>query len=236
VSAGAGLHFETSTLQRSDAMKKLIVLCCVACGIGALTWSFFQMAPKRAPIVSQAPVTQYQQDWRSWQEQVAQIKKQYGLDQVTTVSVTNEDEFVPVPASTASVIDSQTAIVQQSINAGRSAPSEPPAVSPRNKSFEKDESLFWRESVDDIWAQQSSQQVVDYFSQTQSGRDDMSVLNDVECRSSRCKGEVVHDNPQAAEEFELDFPATMAGHLNGITYRTDQRLDGRIAVVMYLSK
>lgn len=219
-------------------MNRVIMLCGMVGMVGVLVWLSYQTKPIEKPAVAApAPATQYQQSWRQWQEQVAQIKKQYGMDQTAITATTGaNEESAQAGASSEQAEDSQSAVAQQSISAVQAAPSMPPSVSARNKSFEKDENQFWQESVDQLWAQQSSQQVVDYFSQTQLAHEYLSVLNDVECRTSRCKVEVVHDSPQAAEEFELDFPVNMAGHLNGVSYQSDQRLDGRIAVVMYLSK
>ena len=224
-------------------MNKSVVVSGALSLIALLAWQGYRLAatPDELPLATATtePATQYQQAWRSWEEQVADIKKQYGLQQTSIESLENVAATYEEPAQVleqASAVADTQAVSEPPIADAQSpllADANAPAVS---KGFERDAQAFWNEPVDEIWAQQSSQQISDYFAGLEPRDGLMSVLNDVECRTNRCKVEVVHDDQQAVEDFELAFPIRMAGQLHGITYQTDERLDGRIAVVMYLSK
>lgn len=225
-------------------MKKIILMAGVPALLAILVWHGYHTVSQQAPAAtSRAPQSaeQYHQAWRSWDEQVSDIKRQYGLDQpaarvIDDANTTGAESHATAAMTATTPATTPTAAALPEAATETSSPRQPDETATQNSAFERSAEAFWQESVDEIWAQQSGQQIADYFAEI--GVDDgaMSVLNNVECRSSRCKVEVVHDDQQAVEEFELAFPIRMADSLHSITYQTDVRQDGRIAVVMYLEQ
>lgn len=139
----------------------------------------------------------------------------------------------------------QAAATQQ--NANTETDSEaPPFLSPIDHQTIADEEAeklisglndeFYQQDTDEHWSVQSSNQIYSYFDQmAQTESKGTSELRSVECRTSLCKVEVLHENAAAAEDFFLRFPSTVNNSLPSISYQFENLPDGRVDVVMYLA-
>lgn len=122
----------------------------------------------------------------------------------------------------------------------------PPVADPVTTPQAEDESLqeminaldaaFHAQSTDESWSLNSSNQIYAYFDlMSQEESNFASELRSVECRSSLCKVEVLHDSAVAADEFFLRFPGSVGGALPSISYQFENMPDGRINVLMFLA-
>lgn len=121
-----------------------------------------------------------------------------------------------------------------------------PVADPVNAPQAEDESLkemingldedFHAQSTDEHWSLNSSNQIYAYFDQMSQEESNFgSELRSVECRSSLCKVEVLHDSAVAADEFFLRFPGSVGGALPSISYQFENMPDGKINVLMFLA-
>lgn len=95
---------------------------------------------------------------------------------------------------------------------------------------------FLAQSTDEQWSAQSTDQIYGYFNQSnQQPTGSHAELRSVECRSSLCRVEVVHDDATSADDFYLKFPQEVGEYLPSITYKVENLPDGKIDVLMFLA-
>ena len=175
----------------------------------------------------------------SLQQEWSRIQAEYKADDVAVGSESNPN-IVAKQASVAAVAaQSDTTVTTKPDRAVMLTPLDTPepGQSRADKVLAKLETQFAEEAVDDAWSAQSGDRISSYFSETAGNMEwSGSTLGDVQCHSSLCRVEVVHENEQALQEFSLKFPMQMAQAMPRITYQTEPRNDGRLAMVMYLSR
>ena len=95
---------------------------------------------------------------------------------------------------------------------------------------------FLAQSTDEQWSVQSTDQIYGYFNQlNQQQTGSHAELRSVECRTSLCRVEVIHDDAASADDFYLKFPQDVGENLPSITYKIENLPDGKIDVLMFLA-
>jgi hypothetical protein len=95
------------------------------------------------------------------------------------------------------------------------------------------ETSFQAESIDSNWSYATTDTIVGAF---QNENISKSGLRGAECRSTLCRIQVNHPDPEAANEFELWFPMMMAEVLPQLTIHQEHHVDGRVTSTLYLAR
>lgn len=95
---------------------------------------------------------------------------------------------------------------------------------------------FLQENINESWSENTRHLITQLFDTTNKEEQSVnSALNNLQCRATVCRAEIVHQDRQSAEEFALRFPQQLAGVLPEVTYQNDIHEDGTVSVVMYLA-
>lgn len=221
-------------------MKKIMLIFTVPALAMVIWQSAHLSSPVPSPSTARTPQSaeEYHQAGGSWDEQISAIKREYGLDKPKAVHAVADATLAVSDSAVAQTLPSTGApTTMADTSSDAPAPAQPYEQSAlQDAVFDRAAQAFGQEPVDEIWAQQSSQQIADYFAELSGADSPASILNNVECRSSRCKVEVLHEDLQALEDFALRFPLSVTGALHNMMFHTEELPDGRIAVVMYLEE
>lgn len=223
-------------------MKKSFSFTMVFVALGFSVW-FFYPAQEPALMSSQPEQSEMAQQPIA-QPSVAIIEKDENSERVGSRAGVEAQVDLPLPVKSAQYHPSQSeAVVDEiEINAESEFPpglNQNQEVATPNPAFLQNEQQFWDEKTDEVWAASSSDHIADFFEQQDSRLEGAfgSKLNNVECRSTMCKVEVVHDDLKAEQDFGLKFATGLVDQqIKSITFQSEKNPDGRIVEVMYVSK
>lgn len=147
------------------------------------------------------------------------------------------EKTAQIDASTASMSVSETEIADNAPDSTSSPlEAERENTEKQNPAITQISNRFLQEKTDEYWSGKTSDLITSVIDSANQHSDALkSAINNVECHSTVCRAEVVHEDQQSAEEFAMTFPLQVSEALPRITYQLDQRNDGTVGVVMYLS-
>lgn len=95
------------------------------------------------------------------------------------------------------------------------------------------ETSLQNDPLDRSWSIQVSEQITQAFASEELAG---ISLDDVECRSTLCRVEVMHDDPMRRDEFEIWFPFKVAQFLPRLVMRRVDNDDGSSSTVVYTAR
>lgn len=106
---------------------------------------------------------------------------------------------------------------------------------------------FQAEPVNEQWTSEVKQNITNYFdnSQKQSENDNQSgneitaqsTVSSIDCRSTMCQMDVRHENEEAREKFDLEFPVSLGDAFPSINYGEQiTNSDGSSSAVLFLER
>lgn len=101
------------------------------------------------------------------------------------------------------------------------------------KQMEIIDSVFWSENVDSQWSTKASDLIAQHLENEEQIK---TSLANVDCRATLCRVEASHQDADAAEAFELQFPMRVGKMLPQISYLYEEQNDGSVSMVMYLAR
>ena len=127
-------------------------------------------------------------------------------------------EQIPTMSHTSEATVSETVVDQELINRER---------------LERQDGLFESEEYDPEWAQVTHQRIIEIFDKINESD---SRLKGVECRETRCRVNVLHDNEAAEREFLYSFPMYLGQIFPRAVMNHIKLDDGIVETVIHLSK
>lgn len=106
------------------------------------------------------------------------------------------------------------------------------AETARKQSIIKLDDQFHSEATDEQWSIDTKQKITVFFENNETVQ---SSISSMACHSTMCQIEVKHENKEAEEKFNLEFPFSLGDSFSSTTYGNQTEYgDGSSSVVMYL--
>jgi hypothetical protein len=110
----------------------------------------------------------------------------------------------------------------------------------RQQEIENINQSFQAESLNQQWASEVKQNITNYFDSSKNENQNettQSTALSIECRSTMCRMEVMHENEEVKEKFDLEFLSSLGDSFPSITYgQQGENSDGSFSAVLFLER